>query len=266
MTARRLGWRPDPPGHPGTPTKRFAARSGAIALRGSLASLVVDVRDQGQLGSCVAVSGVQALRMREIAQGVPTASVVLGSALYGYFYGRAEDGMASLAYDAGTTHASFFQGMSEYGLAPESIWPYSDLDTGAGSDPFRRFPPAEAVRLGFDQRAVVAQAIDDPDPRVRLDAVRSAISELRPVLLGCDVDKAFETGDFDPTKPLDPPTVSAGGHAMIVEAYDGDIFTILNSWGEDFGTNGRILFSSAYLATCALRLVERTPIIEGEAT
>jgi len=259
--AYALGWHKDPPHL--TPQRRYSAQRGvALPAEASLSPYVVDVLNQKQLGCCVSASGCQAWRMRFLAQGNKAA--VLPSMLYGYHSALAWDlrqrGLdLSKMSDAGTTHASWFAAISEVGICPEDAWPFSD------DDRYLLSPSADAVRLAYPERMVEAQAIDDIGSTMLMDIKHAIAIDKEPVLLGGLVSNDFCQGNFDPTKPLDPPTSNiAGGHAMVIEGYHDQpngstVWDILNSWTADFGINGRVKFSDAYVITLQLRIMQKVP-------
>lgn len=265
---RGLGWLKDKPKLLGeAPDHLFedfkAERAlGAAPVTFSLAELVLKVLDQGQLGSCVSNATAQALRMRLVAQGV--SAPPLPARLMIYYLARAVDHATSV--DAGTYPRVAMEILNKFGFAPESLWPYSDKNDSSAKDPFKLMPTMEVFQAAFDQHAPTKYVRITSSGNQRLVDLKTAIAGGFPVIFGCNVSEAFCQGDFDASKPLDPPAAkdSAGGHCMIFEGYDGDDLTVLNSWSEDFGEKGRIKFSPKYLAACDdLWAIDHTPV-EGE--
>lgn len=259
----RLGCLPDPPKLAGeTPDWKFdrARLTATSPPSHSLRELVLDVLDQGQLGSCVANATLQAVRMRHVAQGV--ANPRLGSRLMSYYLARCADG--AQVYDAGTYNRRLFEMLNKFGFCAEEIWPYSDLDTGMPTDPYRLMPSTKAFHDAFDQRSpTIYRRIDSVDDQL-IEDLKLAISNGFPVPFGCDVNVAFTTGNFNPKQALPAPTISAGGHAMIYVGYSGDVFEVLNSWSADFGDNGFIYFTPEYVMTTRDQWqVEHSPV-DGE--
>lgn len=249
MIARRYGCLLDPPKIAGQrPDWLFALpHVSRMPSSANLDDLILDVRDQGGLGSCVAVSFVGAERMVRVAEG--ETGTTIGSAEFAYWLARKID--RSEDEDAGTTFRSLLDAVRKLGLPPESAWPYDDRDTGSPNDPFRKQPSTDAFRQAYDRR-IEYRRIAQIDPSARLDAIREAIAGRRPVLFGAEVSTDFEYNRFDPRKPLDPPKVSAGRHAQIAKGYRADgSFEILNSWGADWGANGCSLWSAKYMATAS---------------
>lgn len=222
------------------------------------ADAALPILDQGRLGSCVGQAVSEAIYMREVAQGVPGAT--LSSRLWNYYMGRAVDG-ALWDGDCGTSFGSAFEGIAKLGFPPESAWPYDDTNTGSGSDPFRRVPGDAVYSLAYDTRI--------PDGQVAYHAIettddaRAAIVANFPVLVGVLVDEAFCKGAIDAAKPVPPPTKPSGGHALVCVGYDvveGELaFRIRNSWSSGFGDGGYCWFTAEYMAAGDLWIVERVP-------
>ena len=205
------------------------------------------------------------LFLRESEQGAPGAT--LPSRLWIYWHARRLAGEVGI--DAGATYENAFRAIADYGFPPEDAWPYSDADTGSPLDLFRRAPSDEAMRLAFDQRleaplAVAYHALDESAPDL-IDTICAAIAhEAFPVLVGADVDEAFCEGSHAPRATLDPPTRPEGGHAMVATAYwttptGARVFKVRNSWGRDYGNQGYVHFSEAYMRASELWLAERVP-------
>jgi C1A family cysteine protease len=252
----KLGYLPDPPKAPNEKPDFDAAPMFRAAppppARADIKHLVVDVLNQGNLGSCVANAILQAVRCSHVRQGV--IGPKLGSRLFGYYLARAYHHQTG--EDSGTYLRSFFQALAKFGFCPESVWAYSDSD-----ERFKRMPPLAAFRAAFDQanpttyRRISATGAD------RLDQIKRAVAAGYAVCFGTDVDVAFCSNQL--AEPLKPPRSNiAGGHAMMVGGYDGDVFEICNSWGTGWGDKGWCRFSADYLADASTRdlwLVEYAP-------
>lgn len=225
---------------------------GAPPASASLRPYVVEVLDQGRLGSCVAQSGFQAVRISHVHQlrhnpHAPLATDVpeIGSRLFGYYLARAVHHMS--AFDSGTHLRTFFEVLNKFGFCPESVWPYDD-DKSVARPAFMRMPPTRAFRAAFDQRSPTHYRRIYGTGAAKIDEVKHAISLGHAVVFGIDVDRDFVDGRFDPTVPLDPTRSSVvGGHAMTVVGYSGDTFDICNSWGTDFGDDGFFAASADFI-------------------
>lgn len=269
---RRLGFLRDGD-LPGARGRRFAAtRSTPVPDHTTvLEDGLFPILDQGQLGSCCGQAVAEAIYMRELAQGA--AAAALGSRLWNYHAGRAKDGTVDA--DAGTTFRSVFTSLERLGFPPETAWPYSDEKTGGAdgspTDPFRREPTADAVRLAFDQRAVAGvvswRSLDDLEGDLGDNVVRALASDY-PVCLGIEVDEAFTAGDFDPLALLGPPSKPKGGHALVISGSDiittrglkARRFRVRNSYGADFGDKGYVYLDEEYVLGGDLWVVERVPM------
>lgn len=240
---RALGYIPDPPkGVNERPDFDAALRFDRFSPPSSadLTSRVVEVLDQGRLGSCVAQAALQAIRIRDKIERV-NAVPPLGSRLFLYYLSRATH--HATGYDTGTNLRSAFGALARFGVPPEDAWAYDDTP-GPGA-PFTRMPSSDAFRRAYDARRVIRyERIYDVGTE-RLDLLRRAISDGHPVCFGLDVTADFVEERFDPSVPL-PPFESRriGGHAMVLVGYDPDGFLALNSWGQRWGVGGTCRLSN----------------------
>lgn len=263
MREVRCGYHPDPDkGVGATPDRdfgelRLAARR--MPAETSLREHVVEVLDQGTLGSCVAHSVMQAIRIAHHRMG--EARPELGSRLFCYFAARAATG--ETATDAGTTIRAALDGIRKLGFPPETAWPYSDE-----AAPFRRMPSGRAFRLAFDQRRPTTYRRIYPRDESRLSTVMRALVAGFAVSFGVDVDTEFCNG-FDFSKPRRAMKGTAGGHAMLITGYreDGAAFEVLNSWGTSWGQGGYFWAApSLIMAADDLWTIERAPALpKGES-
>ena len=76
---------------------------------------------------------------------------------------------------------------------------------------------------------------------VKIQAVKKAISEKKPVVIGIICPPSFNHA-YHNWQPTEQPLSSFGGHALCVVGYDdnqyGGAFEVQNSWGENWGFEG----------------------------
>lgn len=257
---RGFGWLPDLPKRASAdrPDWTFeeallrAPTKVSVPERHSNDRLVLSVLDQLELGACVACAGFQAIRMAEVRQGASAPR--LGARLFNYYLSRAAHGMAG--FDSGTQLRTFFWTLNKFGFLSEDDYPF-----GYDIHRFAERPPAVAYTRALDQKSPTRYWGIEEGP-ARIGQVKRAVSLGYGVCFGVQVDSAFAEWKVDPVTPLDPPT-NAGvtfGHAMLVEGFAGDAFTVLNSWGEEFGDRGRCLLSADYInAAHSIWVVESVP-------
>jgi C1A family cysteine protease len=242
---RGLGCVPDPPKGPGEKadfdSSLRLSLDGPVPVRSDNSDLIIEILNQGSLGSCTANATMQAIRASHVLQwralglpGVPP----LGSRLWLYYLSRALNGETN--FDAGTFLRCCFQVLNENGFCPESLWPYS-----AQGNAWRTIPNLSARREAFDQHASASAAGESfsyfriyEDGDARLERVKRALAARQLVVFGTDVSDEFVNNDFG-TQPVDP-TIGhkAGGHAMCAVDHDGDYPRIVNSWGPDWAEKG----------------------------
>ena len=253
--SRGLGWKPDPV----QPVLDRVDHDAAALLvtappvlptATDLRHLVVEILDQGQLGSCVANAGMQAIRMAHRAQTIADPTVPpLGSRLFGYYWARAFSG--DVNRDEGTHLRDFFRGIAKYGFCPEAFWPYSDV-RGVNAR-FCRLPGGNALRMAYDQHGGdfgYARIYDDT-PAGRLTAIRQAVAAGYAVVFGTLVSETFciGVGSVAVRAPTQKSDVIAGGHALTIVGYGADgTFTVANSWGPAWGVDGYCYFAPEYVS------------------
>jgi C1A family cysteine protease len=249
VAGRGLGWKKDPPKAPGQTPDRLARGRLGLAPPPPSAScrhLILDILDQGQLSSCVANAGMQALRASQVRQGA--VNPPLGSRLWAYYFARAYD--HDTENDDGTFLRNFFQAVVKFGFPPESAWPYSDDSGPAGR--FREKPPFSLLREAADQSAMMStpryERINTEGTERILD-VKRAIAAGHVVCFGTEVSLRFTSDDLG-RGPILPPIGEqiAGGHALAIAGYDRDGFDVVNSWSESWGDRGWCRFSDAYIS------------------
>lgn len=252
--APRLGWQRDPPKLAGQrPDHDARELLAGLPAPPPAASVKQHSRvvDQGQLGSCVANAGFQAVLINHGVQGVPSPK--MGSRLMGYYLARAANN--ETAEDNGTYLRSFFGALNEFGFCPERIWPYDVAR-------FAAMPPAAAFRAAFDQHQPTSyKRILSAGP-TRGDDIKRALAGGYAVAFGTLV--STDIFDLNTFRPVEAPLgkTIAGGHALCIVGYDGDAFEICNSWGPSWNADGYCWFSRGYLEweeTTDLWIVAQAP-------
>lgn len=250
-----FGWLRDIPKAPGDKPDHDAApllSSLPIPPSASNRELVVDVLDQGALGSCVANSILQAVRGSQVRQGAVAPK--LGSRLFGYWVSRAYHHATDV--DDGTYLRTFFQGLNQFGFCPESVYPYDVARYAA-------MPPSAAFRAGFDQHAPTVYKRIQSANAARVADIKRALAAGYLVTFGTLVSEDFarnQLGDAPLSAPIGK--TIAGGHALCAVGYDGDDFEVVNSWSEDWGARGYCTMAADYLTwaeTTDLWIVQEAP-------
>jgi hypothetical protein len=261
---RRLGWLPDLPKLPGEKLDWNALDllgSDPPPARSDNRDLVVEVLNQGAVNSCVANAGFQAVRASHVRQGDPAPP--LGSRLWGYYLARRQHGGQDK--DEGTHIRFFFNAINKLGFPPESAFPYAEDD-----ETIRKPPPTAAFTAAHDQRKpTIYRSILDQGSR-RVDAVKRALGQRRLVVFGTFVNQAFVDGQLG-DGPVGPPSLSEVlsnriGHSMCLVDHEGDVFRVVNSWGEGWGEGGYCRFSADYVGWLGVQdlwIVEQAPLFSG---
>jgi len=255
---RPLGYRPDPAKQSHEKQDYPASarlKAEPLPTWHSNHRLVLNVLDQGVRSSCVENAIKQVVRMSHVHQGV--ANPPLGSRLFGYYLDRAL--AHEIDQDGGTFLRVAFENQNKFGICPESLWPYSDDDVT-----FKRMPSPEAFRAAYDQRAPTEYFRIYEEGNDRVTAVKRAVAAGFGVAFGTLVSDRFCAGNSG-TEPLGPPTELsiAGGHAMAIVGYDGDVFDVVNSWSVEWGNRGYWKMTAEYLTwadTQDLWICQASPI------
>jgi hypothetical protein len=205
--------------------------------------LIVEILDQGGLGSCVAHGTAQAARAEMVRAG--DAAPPLGSRLWIYYMARAYD--HDTANDDGTQIHNAFTAVAKYGMPAEAVWPYSD-DSSPGA-PFARMPPPDAFWAALDAKFTFRMHRISSTGYARVDDVKRALGQRRLIVMGTDVSEEFCAGQFDATVPLDPPVglALAGGHCRAYVGHDARGVRVVNSWGPFWQDQGYSIDSWDYV-------------------
>jgi len=209
---------------------------------------VVDLRshcpphmDQGALGSCVAHGVTGVTRYLRKVSGKPDHTY---SRLQLYYDGRVVEGTVS--EDSGLEIRDAIKCIAQLGCGHETLWRYT-------ISKFKSKPPQ---RVYTD--ALKYQALEYKRVPVTADAVKTALSEGHPVIIGITVFASFESDSANETGMIPMPDIKneelLGGHCMYVVGYgqkEGH-FTVRNSWGNSWGDGGDCYIPYEYIGSSKL--------------
>lgn len=194
------------------------------------------IRDQGQLGACVAFGTCAAAEYAWIKAGQGVADDL--SELFVYYAARARAGYPT-DQDTGLQIRDGFASLAHDGAPPEGDWPY---DTSR----FMIKPPSLAYDDAALDEALVYGAVAD-------GAVDDMIASGWPPVIGFDVYESFEYPRVAETGVMPVPAAreqQVGGHCVVLISTPRDGATIpggvagiqyrraRNSWGPDWGDHG----------------------------
>ena len=234
----------------------FSAKKITATPKGSadLSWQVIDVLDQGSLGSCTLNGITQMVRMRAMADSLDR-STPLGSRLFAYFNTRALDGEDNINEDTGADPRTAMKAINEYGLPPEMDWPYDIAK-------FKKLPANRAFRSAYDASGKLTKwefywitgSLDE-----KVEAAQLALDAGYAIGIGTAIGEEY--GDWHKgDAPLGPPKEIAGYHFEVLDGYKGEIFRSLGSWSSGFGDNGRVEMTSDYVGsylTSSMLVIEK---------
>lgn len=253
-----FGWIPD---EPDDRDYAFSMPSGATfgetpTLSGSAEHYMTpDPLDQNGHNSCVVQVLVQLIYGAHVRQGRVNPPLAARHHLWHpcrRLKGRHKD-------NAGTSLRTGFKVANHLGFCQEKHYPH-DLSVGPEA-PFRKTPPTIAQQMAHDQRKkgqILYRRIHEIGA-ARIDRLKRCILDGRLVGFGSGVSQAMCDDAIEPYKPIGPPEVIAGRHAMVAAAYHGDDFKVRTSWG-DIWDDGYCWMNAQYVAEWAdLWYVEYAP-------
>lgn len=213
----------------------------------SLKCLVKEVYNQGSEGSCTANAFCGAYRM------LKSSSEFKPSRQYVYYKERwLEDGKNTAKItDSGADVRDAAWWVKNYGVCSDTLWPYNPAEVNV--EPPKQCDQ-EALKHKIDDYKYIA--VGD------LNSIKATIANGYPVLIAIGVYKSFESSGTsstgivtvpnpthygDPSDPVDP---FIGGHEVTIVEYNDttQYFTVLNSWGDNWGDDGFCYIPYAYIA------------------
>lgn len=219
-----VGWKKDP--YDKRDLIRPIRRAG-LPEKVDLLSLMPQVRDQGQVGSCVGFGVGANLYAQALIDGLEPGEWFSPT----WIYNGARFLEGTLMNDVGCYPRSALKWLGDKGALLEHLWPYNPnrLDT--------RTPPSdlnpEAARWPvLSYTRVVGGAA----------GIASALAEGKPVSVGTPwYDKWMFTGPDGKLAAITEQDHPAGGHETVIYGYDAleQVFLFQNSWGTDWAKAGR---------------------------
>jgi C1A family cysteine protease len=196
------------------------------------------VMNQGELGCCTGHGTTAALRFLMLKNG--KADIPL-SRLQNYFDAREIEN--SVGEDAGAEIRDNIKAAAANGIAREALWPY-DIAR------FADRPPAAAYANAMNFQALKYKRVN-----VNTMCLKLALASGFPVVIGVSLYDSFESIDVEISGVVPMPNLHSealvGGHCMLVVGYGqrAGHFTVLNSWGDDWGDKGFCYMPEKYLGS-----------------
>lgn len=197
--------------------------------------------DQGSTSSCTGYAMCRAVVTRLLRMGY--RDFPLPSEMTAYAWARLiaaagvdidNDDVLDFIPDEGAYIMMMIRAWQQWGISHREDWPLA----GMSLEDAAVKPPPWDIRQKSSAFKVPGVYAIDAEPGSRADMIRQCIAKGYPVVFGAPIDPAF-----DKWKRGDAPLAKIakgrwGGHAMCVDEYEGDVFTIPNSWGEQNGDFG----------------------------
>lgn len=215
-----------------------ALAEAALPRKVSLRAHVPSVYNQGTIGSCVAHSAAQAIKIvmgkahsnRYFATRFFTSSGVYNpSRLYIYYNARLELG-EDVTKDIGATNYGGIKALEEFKAPDEALWPYEKSRVG-------RKPSHEAYADAHRYKVFEYFGVGQD-----LHSLRDALAGGAPIMIGvqlapsfvnCGRDGLIQLPDLDRERII-------GGHSILLVGYDDDKrhFIFVNHWSATWGDQG----------------------------
>jgi len=150
-----------------------------------------------------------------------------------------------LSEDAGATITDCAQVLHQYGVCPESVWPY------LGSNEFVQ--PSDAAMAAAAQHKISQYA-----QLGNLSQMKGALANGHCFMFGISVYESFESDQVAATGRVPMPDMDSeqfmGGHAVMAVGYDDSIQCLIvrNSWGSGWGDKGYFYLPYPYVTNSDL--------------
>jgi C1A family cysteine protease len=210
---------------PDTRDHAFAPKLTTLPASMDLRANCSAIEDQGNLGSCTgnAIAGIVEYLCRKARKNTDV------SRLFIYYQERVYEG--DVAYDNGAYIRDGIKAMNKIGVPTEALWPYIESRFA--------YRPSQAAYINAATRKAVGY-----QRCANFAAVKAAIAQGYPVVIGFDVYESFETQAVANTGIMPYPNKATeallGGHAVALVGYNDSTqrFIARNSWGTGWGDHG----------------------------
>ena len=210
-----------------TPDSRdhlFVPTIATLPVRVDLRAGCSPIEDQGALGSCTgnAIAGIVEYMDRRAGKMIDV------SRLFIYYEERVL--INTVNYDSGAYIRDGIKVVNKKGACLESVWPYM-------ISRYRTKPSTAAYNDALRRKANAYQKC------ANFTAVKQALAQGFPVVVGFDVYESFETQAVANTGMMPYPQAGEqllGGHAVALVGYNDTTqrFIARNSWGTSWGDRG----------------------------
>ena len=226
---RKYGWIPSLPCR----AKKFSACYAPTPVLPPLVDLRpkdVPIYDQGQVGSCVGNGTSGIVEFIQPSLGTP-------SRLFVYYNARIPE--SDTNQDGGAQIHDGVQGVVNYGVIPETEWPYDPNQVTT--------QPTPQCYTDAKKDVVTSYFSLDTDTDIKQCLVAGF-----PVVFGTSLYESFESDVVASTGIVPMPVDSEepiGGHCMVIIGYDDSKswWIVRNSWGLSWGASGYCFISYAYI-------------------
>ncbi len=233
---KQYGWVPD---LPDARDHMYAAPQRVLTTLPAKADLrpqCPPVVDQGALGSCTANAIANAHLFDQSKQ--KAAQPFLPSRLFIYYNERVMEGTVNS--DSGAMIRDGIKSIAKQGVCSEKQWPYTITK-------FTRKPTPACFKEAEKHQAVSYQRLVQT-----LTQLKGCLAAGYPFVFGFTVYESFESQTVAKTGVVPMPAASEqvlGGHAVLAVGYDNPSqrFTVMNSWGTDWGMHGFFTIPYSYL-------------------
>lgn len=237
----KFSWKPD------LPDQRDFRRSSFSLASPKLKTVYLSSKyhlplpyDQDYLGSCTANAIAFLVHFDLINKNdVVKVAPFMPSRLFIYYYERFIEG--TIDQDAGAELRDGLKVTADYGVPPETIWPYDETK-------FKDEPISEAIKQATKFTSLKYFRLDNTNKQLLV----SCLMQGYPICFGMTVYESFMSDQVAKTGIVPMPLMTEnieGGHAMAIVGYNAqqDYFVVRNSWGTSWGQKGYCRIPAAYL-------------------
>ncbi len=197
-----------------------------------------EVFDQGeQIGSCTANAVCNAFRFNLMKQG--KSNSFLPSRLFIHYNARLMIGTQRQNHGAHIRDA--IKSIAKQGVCHERSWPYIE-------NKYASKPPKKTYLEALEHQAISYQRLQH-----NLLHMKACLAEGYPFVFGITVYEQFDSAKIEKSGTLQMPRENEGligGHSVLAVGYDDrrQRFTIMNSYGENWGQKGYFTVPYEYMS------------------